>query len=78
MPSIAEIEVDRLKNVLVKDKNFSPQKTLSILKSEIDSLLESYLELDDEIHIKLDEVRGRLVFDIKATAIRIKNYGTII
>lgn len=78
MQSIAEIGTDRLVNVLVKDKNISPQKTLKILKSEITALLESYLELDDEIEIKCEEIRGRLVFNISAAAIRIKNYGTII
>ena len=78
MNSLAEIGTDRLVNVLVKDKNISPQKTLSILKSEITSILESYLELDDEINVKVEEVRGRLVFSISATAIRIKHYGTII
>ena len=54
MQKLAEIGSDRLVNVLVKDKNINPQKTLSILKSEITSLLESYLELDDEIEINQD------------------------
>ena len=49
MPTIAEIGTNRLMNVLVRDKNQSPARTLSILKSEITSLLECYLELDDEI-----------------------------
>ena len=40
MQSIAEIGTDRLINVLVKDKNINPQKTLSILKSEITAILE--------------------------------------
>ena len=78
MQTLADIEKNRLINVLVKDKNVSPHKTLKVLKSEITSLLESYLELDDEIEIKCEEKRGRLVFSISAAAIRIKNYGTII
>ncbi|MBO4412679.1 MAG: cell division topological specificity factor MinE [Clostridia bacterium] len=78
MQKLAEIGSERLVNVLVKDKNINPHKTLKILKSEITAVLESYLELDDEICIKVEEEKGRLSFKISATAIRIKNYGTII
>ena len=78
MQKLAEIGTNRLVNVLVKDKNINPHKTLKILKSEITAVLKSYLELDDEIEIKCEEVRGRLVFNISAAAIRIRNYGTII
>ena len=78
MPTIAEIGTNRLINVLVKDKHESPSRTLSILKSEITALLESYLELDDEILIKLEQERGRLIFNIQASAVRVKDFGTIL
>ena len=78
MPTIAEIGTNRLMNVLVRDKNQSPARTLSILKSEITALLESYLELDDEINIKMTEVRGRLAFNISFATVRVKDFGTIL
>lgn len=77
MTTIAEIGTNRLINVLVRDKNQSPARTLAILKSEITALLESYLELDDEINIKMEEERGRLTFKINATAVRVKDFGTV-
>ncbi|MCI5797359.1 MAG: cell division topological specificity factor MinE [Firmicutes bacterium] len=77
MATIAEIGTNRLINVLVRDKNQSPARTLAILKSEITALLESYLELDDEINIKMEEERGRLTFKINATAVRVKDFGTV-
>ena len=78
MPTIAEIGTNRLMNVLVRDKNQSPARTLSILKSEITSLLECYLELDDEIKIDMSEVRGRLAFNISFAAVRVKDFGTVL
>lgn len=78
MATIAEIGTNRLINVLVRDKNQSPARTLAILKSEITSLLESYLELDDEVDIKMEQERGRLTFKISAIAVRVKDFGTVI
>ena len=78
MRTIAEIGTNRLMNVLVRDKNQSPARTLSILKSEITALLECYLELDDEIKIDMNEVRGRLAFNISFAAVRVKDFGTVL
>lgn len=78
MATIAEIGTDRLINVLVRDKNQSPARTIAILKSEITSLLESYLELDDEIKIRMEQEHGRLTFKISASAVRVKDFGTIV
>lgn len=78
MITVAEIGRDRLKNVLVKDKNHSPNRLRNILKSEITEILKNYIELDDEIELKLDEERGRLLISVRATAIRVKEFGTIL
>lgn len=77
MKTIAEIGNDRLINVLVKDKNQSPSKVINILKSEITEILTSYTELDDEIIIAMKTERGRISFEIKAVANRIKDFGQI-
>lgn len=77
MRTIAEIGNDRLINVLVKDKNQSPARILSILKSEITDIFNSYAELDDEITINMQTERGRVSFEIKAVANRIKDFGQI-
>ncbi|MGN0748231.1 MAG: cell division topological specificity factor MinE [Christensenellales bacterium] len=78
MRTIAEIGTDRLINVLVKDKNQSPSRIINILKSEISNILSSYLELDDEIVVSLEAKKGRLFFQINATANRIKEFGQIV
>ena len=77
MKTIAEIGNDRLINVLVKDKNQSPARIINILKSEITNVISSYAELDDEIEIRMTTVRGRVCFEIKAAATRIKEFGQI-
>lgn len=77
MKTIAEIGNDRLVNVLVRDKNKSPARVLNILKSEITEIFKSYAELDDEILINMNTERGRISFEIKAVANRIKDFGQI-
>ncbi len=77
MKTIAEIGNDRLINVLVKDKNQSPARIINILKSEITNVISSYAELDDEIEIRMTTVCGRVCFEIKAVATRIKDFGQI-
>ena len=78
MKTIAEIGSTRLFNVLVKDKNQSPARILNILKSEISNVLSSYADLDDEIKIEMKTERGRISFEIKAVANRIKDFGQIV
>lgn len=78
MKTIAEIGNDRLINVLVKDKNQSPARIINILKSEITNILSSYAELDDEIYVNMKTERGRVCFEIKAIATRIKSFGQIV
>lgn len=77
MKTIAEIGNKRLVNVLIKDKNQNPSKIVNILKSEITEILSSYTELDDEIIVAMKTERGRISFEIKAIANRIKNFGQI-
>lgn len=77
MQTIAEIGNDRLINVLVRDKNQSPARILNILKSEITEIFKSYAELDDEIIINMQTERGRISFEIKVLANRIKDFGQI-
>ncbi|MCI6542443.1 MAG: cell division topological specificity factor MinE [Firmicutes bacterium] len=78
MRTIADIGTDRLINVLVKDKNQSPSRIINILKSEITNVLSSYLELDDEIQVLLESKKGRLFFQVNATANRVKEFGQIV
>lgn len=77
MKTVAEIGSTRLFNVLVNDKNQNPARILNILKSEITNVLSSYAELDDDIQIEMKTERGRIAFEIKAVANRIKDFGQI-
>ena len=78
MKTIAEIGNDRLINVLVRDKNQSPARILNILKSEITKIISSYAELDDEIIVLMKSERSKIMFEIKAVARRIKDFGQIV
>lgn len=77
MRTLAEIGADRLVDVLIKDKNASPSKIINILKSEITNIVSSYMELDDEIQVKLEPCKGRLKFEIVVLATRVKEFGKI-
>lgn len=77
MRTIAEIGSDRLINVLVRDKNQSPSRIINILKSEITNIISSYAELDDEVQVNMRTERGRICFEIKASATRVKDFGQI-
>ena len=45
----------RLKNVLINDKAFIPQKIMPALKADSRDLLRQYAELNSEITIELQE-----------------------
>lgn len=47
--------LERLQNVLISDKQFSPQKVEKVLKSDIYELLSNYATINpDEVNVKVE------------------------
>ena len=72
-------EEERLKNVLISDKQFSPEKVKKILKSDVFELLSNYCNLAPEnlsvnVEIMSD---GAYKFCIVATCDRLKIFGSL-
>jgi len=71
---------DRLKNVLVKDKDETPNKVLNILKSELIYVLKNYMELsgnDIDISFNLNG-EGFYTLEIFAQIKRLKHISAIL
>ena len=71
---------DRLKNVLVKDKNDSPYKVINILKSELLNILKNYMEVsqnDLNINFSLNN-DGLYNLEIFAQVKRFKQVSAIL
>ncbi|MBQ4535278.1 MAG: cell division topological specificity factor MinE [Clostridia bacterium] len=76
MNTIAEIGEARLQSVLLKDKKQDPKHILNMLRSDIYSLLENYMEvvrLDADIEFS----GGFFEFRLTAHARQIKPIGTL-
>lgn len=72
-------DVERLKNVLISDKQFSPDFIEKVLKSDIYSLLNNYCVLSPEnVSVKVDvQDDGTFKFNVVATSNRLKIFGNL-
>lgn len=72
-------EEERLKNVLISDKQFSPDRVKKVLKSDVFELLSSYCDLSPEnLSISVDIMNdGTYKFCIVATSDRLKIFGSL-
>ena len=70
---------ERLKNVLISDKQFSPEKVKKVLKSDIYSLLSNYCNLlPENLSVGVDILEdGSYKFCIVATSDRLKIFGSL-
>lgn len=71
--------LQRLQNVLISDKQFSPQKVEKVLKSDMYGLLSNYCTLSPEdINIKVEVQKdGSYKFLIVARSERLKIFGSL-
>lgn len=72
-------DVERLKNVLISDKQFSPEKIQKVLKSDVYALLTNYCELmPDDIDVNVEVLdNGTFKFVIEASSNRLKIFGSL-
>ncbi len=71
----ADINLDRLQNVISSDKKINPQTMKKVLKRELFSVLEAYSDIHEEdflFDIKVDDY-GDYILMMKAKAVRIKD-----
>lgn len=71
---------NRLKNILVADKEENPLKVINVLKSDLLTTLKNYMEISGEdldVTITVDEF-GFFVFNAYSRVRRLKNLGAIV
>lgn len=71
--------LERLQNVLISDKQFSPQKVEKVLKSDLYDLLSNYATLKpDDVNIKVEVQKdGTYKFLMVAKSDRLKIFGSL-
>ncbi len=71
--------LERLQNVLISDKQFSPNKLEKILKSDAYNMLSNYCVLEPEnLHITVNLKKdGKYEFNIIAESDRLKIFGSL-
>ncbi|MBR2468240.1 MAG: cell division topological specificity factor MinE [Clostridia bacterium] len=70
---------NRLKNILVADKEENPMRVINVLKSDLLCILKNYMEIngdDLDISLTVDE-KGMFVFNAYSKFRRLKNLGAI-
>ena len=74
-----EKNLERLQNVLISDKQFSPQKLEKVLKSDMYNLLSNYCTLNPEdLSIKVEVQKdGTYKFLFVARSNRLKIFGSL-
>ena len=78
MKNLVAIGSERLKGVLIQDKKENPNKIIGVLRSEIISVLNSYMEVaesDFDFDIVVN-AEGKFVvnFSAKANRLKVANY----
>ena len=71
---------DRLKKVLISDKEENPSKLINVLKSDIINILTNYMEIsydDLDVTLSIDE-NGLFVFNAYSKVRRLKNLSAVI
>lgn len=74
--SIAQIGENRLKRVLVEDKQNNPQKLCEVLKSDFKNVVDCYVE-DAVIEIQPSQSEEGVVFDVIIRCTRVKSFGVL-
>lgn len=71
--------IEKLKNVLINDKHVNPIRINDVLKSDVFSVLQNYMEItENDIITKIElDSGGNYVFRCKAISPRLKKIGIL-
>ena len=73
-----QVEYMRLKSLLLKDKVSAPAHLAAVIKSDIFTVLQNYLEVvPDDLEVNLDSADGFFKLHITAKSRRIKQVGAL-
>ncbi len=76
MSNIVKSEYERLKNVLLSDKNLNPERLTNVLKSEITQLLSNYMNIE-KINFKVvQNEQGKSLIIIQAVTNKFYSFIT--
>lgn len=67
--------MERMNELLIKDKFTNPQLVAEILKGEITPVARNFFLLSDELVVRYKRVDDKFVFNIEIQASRIKPFG---
>ncbi|MDD4815589.1 MAG: cell division topological specificity factor MinE [Clostridia bacterium] len=73
---VAEIGEKRLEKVLIKDKKENPKQILKLLRSDLSTLFENYMEIKN-LNLNFDIVESVYELKIDVQAKRLKNFGCL-
>ena len=74
--SIAQIGENRLKRVLVEDKQNSPQRLCEVLKSDIMNVANCYLD-ESNVEIQTQQTENDIEFVVVIKCKRVKSFGVL-
>lgn len=74
--SIAQIGENRLKRVLVEDKQNNPQRLCDVLKSDIKNVLDCYVE-NSQVEIQSYQSEEGVTFAVTIKCTRVKSFGVL-
>lgn len=77
MKNISDLGQNRLSRILAGDKNQSPERFCSLIKSDLKTLLNHYVELSGNVSVSLQQINDEFVFFVSFKASRMKNLGII-
>ncbi len=71
----AKIAQNRLENILQRDKITDPDRVCEILKGELQSVIEAYINLAQPISVRFHKEGERMLFNVEIEASRVKSFG---
>ena len=67
----------RMNYILEKDKMYDPQMVCQLLKEDLKSTIDNYLELNSDIKVRYKKEGNKNIFFIELDARKIKPFGYI-
>lgn len=68
--------MERIKELLIKDKFSNPEVVAEILKSEITPIARNFFLLDEDLIVRYKRNGDVFVFNVEISASRIKPFGS--
>ncbi len=68
--------MDRINELLIRDKFTNPQEVAEVLKGEITPIARNFFLLDDDLVVRYRREGDKFIFNVEISASRIKPFGS--